>query len=206
MATNFLLIALLCIACSAVGAAQDIESGRRLYAPCAVCHGTAGEGNRAVNAPKLAGREDWYLERQLQHFRSGVRGAAAADVHGQQMANAVLVLWDEREVRDVVAFVGTLPSQDPVRTVRGRASRGKELYAVCAACHGRQAEGSVEISAPRLAGIDDWYIVNQLRLFQRGLRGAHSEDRHGQQMKPITDTLPDEQALLDIAAHINTLN
>jgi cytochrome c oxidase subunit 2 len=118
-AASRLLVALLAGLCSSAGDAADADSGARLYKPCAVCHGAAAEGNRAVHAPKLAGREDWYLARQLAHFRSGVRGAATEDVRGQQMAQ---------------------------------------------------------------------------------------EDNYGRQMQPIADALPEEQALLDVAAYINTLD
>ena len=206
LATNLILAASLTLVCTTAGVAQDSESGRKLYAPCAGCHGSAGEGNRSLHAPKLAGREDWYLQRQLENFRSRMRGTAADDLYGQQMANAALVLWDDREVRDVAAFAAALPSPEPARTVRGRTARGETLYELCAACHGRAGEGSAAIAAPKLAGLDDWYIVDQLRLFQNGLRGAHSEDSYGQQMRPVTDSLPDEQALLDVASYINTLN
>ena len=33
----------------------DVVVGRQLYATCAACHGAQGEGNRQLNAPKLAG-------------------------------------------------------------------------------------------------------------------------------------------------------
>ncbi len=60
----------------------DARRGRRamprparpLYAACAACHGAQGEGNRALNAPKLTGQGDWYLQRQLKYFKQGARG------------------------------------------------------------------------------------------------------------------------------------
>ena len=27
-----------------------------------------------LNAPKIAGQQDWYIERQLNHFKQGARG------------------------------------------------------------------------------------------------------------------------------------
>ena len=35
---------------------------------CTTCHGTDGRGNEAVEAPRLAGIEGWYLRRQLETF------------------------------------------------------------------------------------------------------------------------------------------
>ena len=41
---------------------------------CTTCHGTDGRGNEGIEAPRLAGMEDWYLRRQLENFRAGIRG------------------------------------------------------------------------------------------------------------------------------------
>jgi len=45
----------------------DAAAGKTAYATCAACHGANGEGNQALNAPKLSGQHDWYLARQLQN-------------------------------------------------------------------------------------------------------------------------------------------
>lgn len=158
-----------------------------------------------VSAPPLAGREDWYLERQLQHFRTGVRGGAPEDTYGRQMARAAAVLWDDREVRDVVAYAASLPAQRSEPSVAGDASRGAELYAACAACHGENGEGSAELAAPRLAGLADWYVAAQLTAFRSGLRGQHADDGHGQEMRAAALELPDGQALNDVALYLTTL-
>ncbi|MFB0988976.1 MAG: c-type cytochrome [Gammaproteobacteria bacterium] len=41
---------------------------------CTTCHGVEGLGNIAIEAPRLAGMEAWYLKRQLENFRAGIRG------------------------------------------------------------------------------------------------------------------------------------
>ncbi len=60
--------------------AADAEAGASKYMVCIGCHGMSGEGNVAMNAPKLAGQEIWYLESQLKAFKSGIRGAADGPV------------------------------------------------------------------------------------------------------------------------------
>ena len=60
------------------------------FAACASCHGQKGEGTEALNAPPLAGLDDWYIARQLRKFQSGVRGAGKSntgevDTLGAQM-------------------------------------------------------------------------------------------------------------------------
>ena len=38
-----------------------------------------GRRQRQVNAPPLAGADDWYVARQLRKFRAGIRGGAPND-------------------------------------------------------------------------------------------------------------------------------
>lgn len=87
----------------------------------------------------------------------------------------------------------------------GDAERGKGLYAVCATCHGPNAEGMKEMNAPALAGQEDWYIIRQLQNFKSGVRGTNPADTYGLQMAPMAQVLPDAQAIEDVAAYLSTL-
>lgn len=102
----------LCLAAAAWpltgAAAGDVERGRQLYAVCATCHGPGGEGMQEMNAPALAGREEWYLKRQIENFKSGVRGTDSRDVYGRQMAPMAQVLQDDQAIADVAAFLSSL--------------------------------------------------------------------------------------------------
>ena len=51
---------------------------------------------------------DWYLARQLQNFKSGVRGVHPEDEYGFQMTSMVQALADEQAINDVVAYINTL--------------------------------------------------------------------------------------------------
>lgn len=83
------------------------ERGQTLYQVCAACHGEDGAGNPDTQAPKLAGQYPWYLERQLQNFRAGLRGDST-DLNGFLMRAQAEGLPDEQAVSDVVAYIGTL--------------------------------------------------------------------------------------------------
>ena len=192
--------------CAQAVADGDVEAGKRLYSVCAGCHGFQGEGNVTVGSPKLAGQEEWYLSRQLQYFQQGVRGSAADDFYGRQMAPMALAIADERALGDVITYIGTLPDFKPVVTVSGDTVRGQQLYDACSACHGVHGEGVEALSSPKLADLDDWYVVNQLKLYAAGHRGTHPSDSYGQQMVPIVATFQDEQVIRDLAAYIATLD
>ncbi|MEQ9463773.1 MAG: c-type cytochrome [Haliea sp.] len=76
---------------------------------CGACHGPAAGGNVALNAPALAGADDWYLAAQLQAFRSGQRGQHREDRTGRQMRNMARVLPGEQAILDVIAFIRSQP-------------------------------------------------------------------------------------------------
>jgi cytochrome c oxidase subunit 2 len=63
---------------------------------------------KEMNAPALAGREDWYLIRQMQNFKDGVRGKDPADTYGLQMAPMAQLLADRQAIEDVAAYLSNL--------------------------------------------------------------------------------------------------
>ena len=87
----------------------------------------------------------------------------------------------------------------------GDAAAGKPLYAVCAACHGVQAEGNAALHAPKLSGQGDWYLKRQLKYYKQGVRGAHDKDVFGKMMAPMAATLGDDSAINNVSAYIRTL-
>ena len=87
----------------------------------------------------------------------------------------------------------------------GDAAAGKQLYAVCAACHGLQAEGNPVLNAPKLSGQGDWYLHRQLNSFKQGARGTHDKDVFGKMMAPMAATLVDDAAIDNITAYLKTL-
>jgi cytochrome c oxidase subunit II len=183
----------------------DPEAGQEHYAGCVACHGNEGQGNPDLQAPKLAGLEAWYLERQLELFRDGARGTHEDDTYGQQMRPFATMLPDRAALTDVAAYIETLPDQPVETTLTGDADRGARLYRTCASCHGTEGQGIRATNAPRLAGMDDWYLARQLQHFREGIRGRHPQDPYGNQMIDMVQFLVDEQAVNDVVAHIMTL-
>lgn len=92
-------------------ASGDPENGAKLYVSrCGACHADKGQGNDALFAPRLTGLRDSYIVRQVQNFRSGIRGAHAEDEYGRQMAIMAKVVTD-RQLDDIVAFLNELAQQ-----------------------------------------------------------------------------------------------
>ena len=86
----------------------DLGEGKRLYTVCAYCHGDDGMGIEALNAPRLAGMTDWYIERQLVNFKEDVRGSHPQDYYGFQMGLMGKSLHTEQAMKDIVAYINTL--------------------------------------------------------------------------------------------------
>jgi cytochrome c oxidase subunit 2 len=58
------------------------------------------------------------------------------------------------------------------------------------------------MNGPALAGQDDWYLAGQLKNFKAGLRGSHTEDEPGQQMRLAAGVLTDDSAIMHVVSYI----
>jgi cytochrome c553 len=196
------------IAFAGCGSPQEPAArGEYLYNYCAQCHGDAGEGSTLVAAPPIAGMPQWYVESQLKKFRDGSRGAHAKDVEGLKMRPMARTLQNDADLSTVSAYVAKLPAPPhPKATLEGgNAANGKALFNTCIACHQADASGNQGLNAPPLKGHPDWYMLTQLKKFKSGVRGTNPKDLTGPAMRAIAMTLPDEQAMKDVIAHILTL-
>ena len=64
---------------------------------------------------------------------------------------------------------------------------------VCATCHGASGIGNPVVGAPALAGLESWYLKNQLLAFRNEYRGTQSEYIPGLEMQASVATLSDEE-------------
>jgi mono/diheme cytochrome c family protein/rhodanese-related sulfurtransferase len=128
-----------------LASAATAKHGEELYARmCAVCHGAAGEGYRADQAPALAHPDflasvsDVHLRAAIADGRSGSTMSAWSTGRGGPLA--------EPDVRAVVAFMRSRQEAPPAaldeRTVAGDTERGAAIFQrECARCHGAKGTG-----------------------------------------------------------------
>jgi len=188
--------------------AQNAARGKELFDLCASCHGPQGQGVALFLAPNIAGLPVWYIEAQLTKFREGGRGTHFDDHQGMRMRPMAMSLRTEHgdDLKDVAAYVASLPSEKPAPTLTGGdATRGAVQYAVCQACHGLAGQGVQATNAPPLANQDDWYLLSSLQRFKAGVRGSSPTDSNGAVMRGMAAILQDEQAMKDVIAHITSL-
>jgi cytochrome c oxidase subunit 2 len=204
-ATGVTIVLGLVLAASIQAAGNPIK-GKALYATCAACHGANGGGNPALNAPAIAGQQDWYLTRQLKNYQDGIRGTHGKDIYGMQMRPMSMVVMGEKKTADIVAYITSLPDPGNAEiTIGGDPTVGQANYMVCASCHGIKGEGNQALNAPRIAGQFDWYVHRQLMNWKSGVRGTHPKDMYGAQMVGMAMILPDEDAVKNVAAYIANL-
>jgi len=116
-----------------------------------------------------------------------------------------MTLANDAAIDNVIAHIAGLPDNPATESVDGNVANGAKIYAVCAYCHGKDAEGIQAINAPRMAGMTDWYLARQLQNFRAGVRGGHPQDFYGMQMGFMGRNLQTDEQINDVIAYINTL-
>lgn len=89
----------------------NLKNGSRYYqAKCGACHGGQAQGNKAFNAPRLAGQSSQYLMQQMQDFVNGKRGSHKKDKLGRQMA-MMAKMAKGQELTDILYYIAIQETQ-----------------------------------------------------------------------------------------------
>lgn len=175
------------------------RSGVEIFESCRLCHST----KEMQRGPILDGLPAWYLTRQLNKFREGVRGTNSENRSEVLMGAAMSSLQGEAEQARVVEYIASLPPQNHLRTLKTGAAQGRLLYLSCGACHGTRAEGRPELQSPPLNVQEDWYLLEQTGKFKTGLRGLHPHDQEGGLMHRVVANMEPTQ-IRDVIFYIAT--
>lgn len=93
----------------------------------------------------------------------------------------------------------------PLWSVAASPRSGQEIYTFCAVCHGERGEGKRTVGAPQIAGMEEWYVREQLLKFRAGVRGTHPEDVAGMRMRPMAKHLKDKEQISAVASYVAAL-
>lgn len=116
------------------------QIGERIFLNnCAQCHGSDARGSKGF--PNLADSE-WMYGGEPEALKTTI--AAGRQGAMPPMAGA---LGGPEDVTDVANYVLSLSGS---AHDAARAARGKEKFAVCAACHGPEGKGNPQLGAPDL--------------------------------------------------------
>ncbi|HSG89083.1 MAG TPA: c-type cytochrome [Pseudomonadales bacterium] len=93
----------------------------------------------------------------------------------------------------------TVATLSPASAAEPIADPGESAYGDCILCHGTEGRGSEPVSAPRIGGMEAWYIERQLTGFRKGWRGVHEDDYQGGEMRVMALALEDDAAVKEVA-------
>jgi cytochrome c553 len=205
-------VACVAILLTSAHASDDLKNGKYLFQNCMACHGMKGEGNQLSKAPAIAGMPQWYVLAQLKNFKAGIRGGHPDDVDGMRMRPMMMTLRTPQDIRDVAAYVSSLPKAHVEPTLEGGdAEKGKMTYLNCMGCHGMSGEGVYTeggIMAPPLTISNDWYYETSFLKFVKKIRGGDPRDTNGMTMSGFVSNPGlnfDQQTIKDVMAYLHTL-
>lgn len=81
-----------------------------------------------------------------------------------------------------------------------------DSFDYCIVCHGAEGNGNVAIRAPKIAGLEPWYVARQLEAFAAGIRGAHEQDHSGQEMRVVGIRLEQQRKIEDAVRFVSSLH
>jgi cytochrome c oxidase cbb3-type subunit 3 len=164
---------------------EVIRTGHVLYQDnCAACHGANAGGNQVIGAPALF--DDAWL------YGDSVEAIHTTLTRGRQgQMPALGGALGERGTRAVAAYVYEMNGRDWPRPDLVKA--GEASYAAqCAACHGPQGKGNMQIGAPDLTD-DNWLyggrmedIITSIREGRSGVMPGWSERLREEEIRILT--------------------
>ena len=173
-------------------AAGDAAAGQGKVAVCGACHGA--DGNSLVPTfPKLAGKGERYLLKQLNDIKSGARAVVPM--------TGMLSGLSEQDLADIAAYFASqnmgVGAADPKLVARGQELfRGGKLdqgMPACTGCHSPTGAGNAAAGFPKIGGQHADYIALQLTGFREGER---TNDGDTKIMRSIAEKLSNK----DVAA------
>ncbi len=206
--------------------AGDFNPKAVYKAVCAICHGEKGHGKTVGDNqfPAIAGLPKWYLEDQLILFKYDGRGADHRDREGLMMHAMVRTLRTrkvevngkdidfEKDIEEMAGFLSKLsPNKGKQPTWEATAEQlenGKKIYTAqgvmgCIRCHGDKFQGTETEDpaqliprAPSLVGLEDWYMLDQLDKFRKGVRGTPARTRIGRSLEGIRKDFADNYQVI----------
>jgi len=176
------------------GNEEALKVGQRLFLQnCSQCHGSDARGTTGF--PNLADK-DWLYGGSPEMIKASIMDGRKAN--GMMAWSAAL--GGEQGVKEVAAFVLSLSGREVDATA---AEAGKVKFAMCAACHGAEGKGSVEMGIPLGAP----NLTDNVWLYggsQRAVETSIANGRAG--VMPAWDKILGEQKVHVISAYVYSLS
>ena len=166
------------------GTAEQIAKGEQLFATCAGCHGTEGEGKVGIG-PRLKSTSylsivsNEFLKRTIAEGRAGTNMIAWGAMYSDEDVDALVALVRSWQTTDGVEL-----DESPLK---GDVAMGSERYRdICAKCHGRAGGGYSEAGSG--TGIGREAFLDQAS--NGMLRGVVTHGKDATAMRPFSKGSP----------------
>lgn len=180
----------------AIHLTPNLESGRKAYFVCAVCHLPEGWGTRDGRYPQIAGQLSSVTIKQL------------ADIRARNRDNPTMLPFTSKqefgglqEIANVAAYIAQLPMNPRNRVGTGSdLAFGKKLYEDnCLDCHSENGEGDKKKHIPLIQGQNIRYLTRQFEWIKDGRR-RNSHKEMVEQIKNFSQR--EEAAVLDYVSRL----
>ena len=159
---------------------QTIDSMAQRMAACMACHGAEGRAGAEGYLPRIAGKPEGYLYKQLVNFRQGRRVNPAMRRMVEHLPDAYL--------KEIAAYFASqhlpYPAPQKATVAAAQLEQGRRIVmqgdtsrkiAACISCHGQKLTG-VAPAIPGLLGLPKDYVTQQLSAWRQGTRRAVAPD------------------------------
>ena len=154
---------------SAEDGEADLERGEAaLLALRASATRRTAAATQRVLAPAIAGMPSWYVEKQLQNFKSGIRGLHAEDTGGLRMYPMSQWLRTEADQEAVAAYVASMPAISPSVNSKSMAMRRRARATTpsVGACHGADRRRQPRHGRSAAHRQSDWYLYSSIEKYK----------------------------------------
>ena len=168
---------------AAMALRPNLDNGRRVYEPCAICHTPMGWGMQHSRYPQISAQHPNVTIKQLSDIRQGNRDNPTMFPFAQ-----VRALEGPQSIADVAAYIAQLPMSPHNSVGPGRdLAHGQALYKEhCTKCHGANGEGNNKEFQPRIQGQHYEYLLRQFYWIKNGQR-RNADQTMVKQIKGFTD-------------------
>jgi cytochrome c oxidase cbb3-type subunit 3 len=178
-------------------AKEALKVGQRLFLQnCSQCHGSNASGTTGF--PNLTDK-DWLYAGDPESIKQSI-------LHGRK-ANGMMAwssaLGGDQGVKDVAAYVLSLSGREVKDPSVVDIAAGKEKFAMCAACHGPDGQGSAAMGIPMGAP----NLTDNIWLYGGSQRAVESSINNGRAgVMPAWKDILGEQKVHVISAYVYSLS
>jgi cytochrome c553 len=171
------------------------RDGAALYKRCAGCHGMQGE-NVALGGSKViqkCSKKD--LIKKLKGYRDGAFSGLRVPIMEEQVADL-----SDKDIEILATYITGFKKSKQCESAASNLARGKDIFQICAGCHGEKGEKNALSYSAKIQGWDKERVIKAIQGYQKGTYGGLM----GSVMQKEVSKLKEED-IQNVAAYISTL-